>query len=113
MSTTNELLATGQVLQRVRGECDWLLQNFDLRKEARAEEVEALGRAMAVLFGADYSFLQVSAQAVPEVTLPRDGTQLGSKLQQDRPHWQRRHRQGVAGPCHRDPGLVGRCRGEP
>ncbi len=50
MLTTNELLATGQALQRVRGKCDWLLQNFDLGKEARTGEVETLGRAMAVLW---------------------------------------------------------------
>ena len=36
LSTTKELLATGRVLQRVRDKCNWLLQNFDLRKEARA-----------------------------------------------------------------------------
>jgi len=39
-------------------ECDWLLANFDARKEARAGEVEALNNAKAVLSGADYSLVQ-------------------------------------------------------
>jgi chromosome segregation ATPase len=36
-------------------ECDWLLKFFDVRKEMRANEVDALGKAKAVLAGADYS----------------------------------------------------------
>merc|ERR1712070_396533 len=31
-----ELIATAEVLSDVHGECDWLLQNFELRKTARA-----------------------------------------------------------------------------
>jgi len=47
-------------IQSLHGECDWLLKNFDVRKEARASEIDALGKAKAVLSGADFSFLQVS-----------------------------------------------------
>merc|ERR1719273_2684475 len=36
-------------------ECDWLLTNFEMRKTARAGEVESLKNAKAVLSGADYS----------------------------------------------------------
>jgi len=39
----------------LHAECDWLLNNFDLRKDARVDEIEALGNAKAVLNGADYS----------------------------------------------------------
>jgi len=54
-----ELLATQQYIAQLHGSCDFLLQNFDLRKEARASEKDALQRAKAVLSGADYSFRQV------------------------------------------------------
>jgi hypothetical protein len=39
----------------LHAECDWLLNNFDMRKEARVDETEALTNAKAVLNGADYS----------------------------------------------------------
>jgi len=51
---------TAEYLQSVHDECDWLLANYDVRKQARAGEVEALKKATAVLSGADYSFLQIS-----------------------------------------------------
>jgi len=56
--TTKELMATLEVIQSLHGECDWLLQNYDARKEARSGEVEALTNAKAVLKGADYSLVQ-------------------------------------------------------
>ncbi len=40
--------------------CDWLLKYYDVRKEARASEIDALGKAKAVLSGADYSLLQTA-----------------------------------------------------
>merc|ERR1719321_1247527 len=55
---TTELLATREYIQQLHGSCDFLLQNFDLRREARANEVEALKNAKAVLHGAAYSFQQ-------------------------------------------------------
>merc|ERR1719498_387104 len=57
-STTKELLATVEYMSSLHKECDWLLKNYDVRKEARASEVDALGKAKAVLNGADFSFLQ-------------------------------------------------------
>ena len=59
-SSTKELLATVDYIQSLHSECDWLLQNFDARKEARASEIEALKSAKAVLNGADYSLLQTT-----------------------------------------------------
>jgi len=54
-STSKELAATVQYIQSLHAECDWLLQHFDIRKEARVTEVEQLNQAKAVLSGADYS----------------------------------------------------------
>jgi len=55
-ATQKEAMATHQFLGEVHADCDWLLTNFDTRKEARAGEVDALTKAKAVLSGADFSF---------------------------------------------------------
>mmetsp|Transcript_83427 Transcript_83427/g.131366 ORF Transcript_83427/g.131366 Transcript_83427/m.131366 type:complete len:714 (-) Transcript_83427:47-2188(-) len=60
-STTKELMATHEYMQSLHSECDWLLKYFDVRKEARASEIDALGQAKAVLSGADFSLLQQGA----------------------------------------------------
>lgn len=39
----------------MHGDCDWLVKFYDLRKESRANEVDALGKAKAVLSGANYA----------------------------------------------------------
>jgi len=57
-ATLDSEMATAEILSAVHKECDWLLSNYDVRKEARAGEVEALNKAKAVLSGADVSFLQ-------------------------------------------------------
>jgi hypothetical protein len=57
-STTQELMGTLETIKALHSECDWLLQYFDVRKEARTGEIEALGNAKAVLSGADYSLIQ-------------------------------------------------------
>jgi len=57
-SATKELMATLGYIQSLHAECDWLLQYFDVRKEARTSEIDALGKAKAVLSGADFSFVQ-------------------------------------------------------
>merc|ERR1719324_2218369 len=61
ITSTKELMATLEYMSNLHGECDWLLKNFDVRKEARASEVDALGKAKAVLSGADFSLLQKTA----------------------------------------------------
>merc|ERR1719215_111252 len=56
--TATELMNTAKYISSLHGECDWLLKYFEVRKEARAGEVEALSNAKAVLSGADYSLVQ-------------------------------------------------------
>jgi len=59
-SRTKEAMATHEFLADVHKDCDWLLSNFDTRKEARAGEIDAMTKAKAVLSGADYSLVQMS-----------------------------------------------------
>merc|ERR1719482_1691881 len=60
-SATKELMATEKYISALHSDCDWLLQYFDVRKEARASEVDSLTKAKAVLNGADYSLLQTGS----------------------------------------------------
>jgi len=61
LKTQNEELASiKEVEHNLHGECDWLIENFEVRKEARAKEVDALKNAKAILSGADFSFAQKS-----------------------------------------------------
>jgi len=53
-----ELGITLELEHSLHSECDWLLKYFVARKEARAGEIDALGRAKAVLAGADYSLVE-------------------------------------------------------
>merc|ERR1719401_3400259 len=48
-SKTKEAMATAQYLSEVHADCDWLLTNFQVRKDARAGEVDSLKKAKAVL----------------------------------------------------------------
>merc|ERR1719222_1360754 len=57
-STNKELGATLQYIQSLHAECDWLIQYYTVRKEARASEIDALSKAKAVLSGADFSLIQ-------------------------------------------------------
>merc|ERR1719428_867837 len=61
-ATTKELSATKMYIAQLHGECDWLLQYFDQRKEARDSEIDAMGKAKAVLNGADYALLQTKSK---------------------------------------------------
>jgi len=61
---TKELMASEEYLGTLHLECDWLMKNFDLRKEARDGEIDSLGKAKAVLSGADYSLIQTSARSL-------------------------------------------------
>merc|ERR1719498_1465538 len=61
-SSGKELQATLQYIQSLHAECDWLIQYFEVRKEARDSEIDALGKAKAVLSGADYSLLQAQTK---------------------------------------------------
>merc|ERR1719316_1300082 len=59
-ATMADAMAKAEFLKDLHLECDWLLANFDVRKSARAGEVDALKQAKAVLSGADFSLVQTS-----------------------------------------------------
>merc|ERR1719499_2109031 len=59
-AAAKELMATVEYIHSLHGECDWLLKYFDARTEARDGEIDALGKAKAVLSGADFSLMQTS-----------------------------------------------------
>ena len=56
------LSALKEYIAGLHADCDFLLDNFDTRKEARANEIDALKKAVAVLSGADFSLLQVKTK---------------------------------------------------
>merc|ERR1719265_2254820 len=58
-ASTAELSATVEYIGSLHGECDWLLQYYDVRREARTSEIDALGKAKDVLNGASFSFVQI------------------------------------------------------
>eukprot|EP00747_Dinoflagellata_sp_TGD_P160062 gnl/TRDRNA2_/TRDRNA2_177942_c4_seq2.p1 gnl/TRDRNA2_/TRDRNA2_177942_c4~~gnl/TRDRNA2_/TRDRNA2_177942_c4_seq2.p1 ORF type:complete len:701 (+),score=291.57 gnl/TRDRNA2_/TRDRNA2_177942_c4_seq2:76-2178(+) len=62
MTTSKQYFALKQYIATLHGECDWLLQYFDARKEARDSEIDAMGKAKSVLMGADYSLVQTKAK---------------------------------------------------
>jgi len=60
-SKTIEAMETAKYIGGLHEECDWLLKYYDARKAARVGEIDALGKAKAVLSGADYSLVQVKS----------------------------------------------------
>merc|ERR1719503_351199 len=62
-SKVKELMATEKYIGSLHLECDWLIKNFDLRKEARAGEIDSLKKAKAVLAGADFSLMEKGSQS--------------------------------------------------
>merc|ERR550532_1020732 len=63
-SASKELMATLKYTQALHASCDWLMQYYGQRKEARAGEIESLKDAKAVLSGADYSLLQTRGRGL-------------------------------------------------
>merc|ERR1719487_1140829 len=55
-ATHYQLMENEKFLGSLHAECDWLIRFYDLRKEARTGEIDALSKAKDVLRGADYSF---------------------------------------------------------
>merc|ERR1719158_2544575 len=54
-----ELEQLGNYKAELHGSCDFIVKNFDIRQQARDEEIEALKQAKAILSGAKFSmFLQ-------------------------------------------------------
>merc|ERR1719146_63053 len=60
-SKTIEAMETAKYIGGLHEECDWLLKNYENRKAARTGEIEAMGKAKAVLSGADYSLVQMAS----------------------------------------------------
>merc|ERR1719310_2144652 len=54
-ATATDIKQVGTVIQDLHAACDFIMQNFDLRKEARTNEIEGLKNAKAVLSGASFS----------------------------------------------------------
>merc|ERR1719218_326150 len=59
-ATSKTLMATLEYISSLHAECDWLLQYFEVRKEARTGEIDSLKTAKAVLSGADFALLETS-----------------------------------------------------
>merc|ERR1719468_795895 len=55
--STQEHLNTLKYIAGLHSECDWLMKYFEVRKQARASEVESLINAKAVLRGANFALL--------------------------------------------------------
>jgi peptidoglycan hydrolase CwlO-like protein len=54
-ATSKELMETLEYIKDLHAECDFLLKFYSVRKEARDTEIDSLGKAKAVLSGADFS----------------------------------------------------------
>jgi predicted nucleic acid-binding Zn-ribbon protein len=63
-SKTSDAMAKAEEIAALHQECDWLVENFEARKAARAGEIDSLKKAKAVLSGADFSLVQVSEHRV-------------------------------------------------
>merc|ERR1719156_418255 len=59
-ATSKTLMATLEHIQSLHAECDWLIQYYEVRKEARTGEIDSLKTAKSVLSGADFSLLETS-----------------------------------------------------
>jgi len=55
-----ELKSLDVVKADLREECDWLLANFDARQDSRAEEMDSVEKAKAILSGATFSEIQLN-----------------------------------------------------
>merc|ERR1719440_1091010 len=63
-ATLKELEGTIETIKALHSECDWLVEMYSVRKEARAGEVESLKNTKAVLSGADFSLIQTITQSL-------------------------------------------------
>jgi len=57
-ASETELKATNDYIQTLHNDCDFLVEFYEERKTARAGEIDAIGKAKAVLGGADFSLVQ-------------------------------------------------------
>ena len=56
MLTAEELTQVHELIGTLHQSCDFIMENFDLRAEARTNEQESLKNAKSVLAGATFSF---------------------------------------------------------
>jgi len=63
-ASENELMATEGYISSLHAECDWMLKYFDMRKEARGQEIDSLSNAKAVLSGANFALIQTQTRNV-------------------------------------------------
>jgi len=63
-ASETELKATMDYIQTLHNDCDFLLEYYQERKDARAGEIDAIGKAKAVLSGADFSLVQTGSSVV-------------------------------------------------
>jgi len=63
-ATTKTLMATLEYISSLHAECDWLLQYFEVRKEARTGEIDSLKTAKSVLSGADFSLVETARRSL-------------------------------------------------
>merc|ERR1719245_1326181 len=73
---TKELMLTLEAIKSLHMECDWLLNYYSVRKEARTSEIESLEKAKAVLSGADYSLIQGSRIVKAHSSVPCPSTEV-------------------------------------
>lgn len=64
---SDEKMAAESKEHALHADCDFLMQNYDERKKARTAEIEAVGRSLSILSGADFGasaagFLQVASE---------------------------------------------------
>jgi hypothetical protein len=91
-SSNSELYSTKEYIQNLHKSCDFLIENYDFRKEARGTERDALTKARAVLKGADYSFLQLRQDPCDCIGKngcgcdPKAPKKIGALLQKYREH---------------------------
>lgn len=59
LTVANEQLQATKIYEmQLHSECDWMVQNYELRKTARSDEADNLKAAKATLSGADFSLAQ-------------------------------------------------------
>mmetsp|Transcript_38148 Transcript_38148/g.91634 ORF Transcript_38148/g.91634 Transcript_38148/m.91634 type:complete len:660 (+) Transcript_38148:97-2076(+) len=56
--TAGDISETKEAMRNLHGTCDFVQSNYDARKSARNEEIEALDKAKSVLSGASVSLIQ-------------------------------------------------------
>lgn len=61
LQNQEELDALGQLLTGMHADCDWLLKYYSVRQQARAEEMQAIVEAKAILSGADFGSEETDA----------------------------------------------------